>query len=250
MNAEKYAVDKFISVYKKLPSTSSDWNVVAALAYSGKETIPGEKAVVTPTPEPTPTPAPTPVATTLTAEQIAIGVFGKIYGKLPSTATDWTFVKYVAYGYTPATKDINAEKYAVGKFVSIYKKLPSTSADWNIVAALAYSGKETIPAATPATTTTTKTTTATTTTTTTTDSAELTDAQVAIGNFGKIYGRLPKEAADWLWIKYAVNGYTPTTKDVEAEKDAIDEFIDVFKYLPKVQTDWNIVAAIAYSGAE
>ncbi|MDD4333075.1 MAG: hypothetical protein PHT51_03090, partial [Patescibacteria group bacterium] len=215
MNAEKYAVDKFISVYKKLPSTSSDWNVVAALAYSGKETIPGEKAVVTPTPaptpEPTPTPAPTPVATTLTAEQIAIGVFGKIYGKLPSTATDWTFVKYAAYGYTPATKDMNAEKYAVDKFISIYKKLPSTSADWNIVAAIAYSGKETIPGA-KAVVTPTPEPTPTPTPAPTPAAATLTAEQIAIGVFGKIYGKLPSTATDWTFVKYAAYGYTPATK--------------------------------------
>ena len=46
-----------------------------------------------------------------------------------------------------------------------------------------------------------------------------------------------------------VNGYKPTTQDLDAESEAVALFAGKFGKLPSTSQDWNIVAAIAYSGA-
>ncbi len=88
----------------------------------------------------TPPTTTTTTPATLTLEQQAIGWFGKLTGKLPTSTTDWLAVKYMVNGYKPATQDINAESEAVALFSNKFGYLPSTSQDWNVIAAIAYSG--------------------------------------------------------------------------------------------------------------
>ncbi len=234
-NAEVYAVDKFISVYSSLPASDSDWNVVKAIAYSGVDEVPAAPAA------PEAPAAPAEPAVELTVEQQAVGTFGLIYGRLPSTSEEWTFVQYAAYGHTPAVQDQNAEVYAVDKFISTYNSLPATDSDWNIVKAIAYSGAEEVPAAPAAPEAPAE---------PEAPAVELTPEQEAIGDFGLIYGRLPSTSEEWTFIQYTTYGHTPAVQDQSAEVYAVDKFISVYNSLPATDSDWNIVKAIAYSGAE
>ncbi len=70
----------------------------------------------------------------------AIGLFGAITGRLPSTSADWVAIDYMQNGYTPATKDDTKEAQALSLYGSVFGRMPSTSSDWNVIAAIAYSG--------------------------------------------------------------------------------------------------------------
>ncbi len=154
-------------------------------------------------------------------------------------------------GCKAAKQDADKEKQALAFYTKKYKGLPKTGMEWNVIHAIAYtnvfikwptSSTPAVPA-TPATPATPAPATATPASTT------LTLEQQAIGWFGKLTGASPSSAADWLAVKYMVNGYKPATQDVDAESDAVALFASKFGKLPSTSQDWNIIAAIAYSGA-
>ncbi|MFH1225785.1 MAG: hypothetical protein V1684_00660, partial [bacterium] len=73
----------------------------------------------------------------------------------------------------------------------------------------------------------------------------------AIGQFGRVYWRLPKfsnQADDWaIWMMaYDIR---PTTPNLKSEQFALGVFQSVYKRLPQNGQDWSIVRAIAHSGA-
>ncbi|MEK7615255.1 MAG: cohesin domain-containing protein, partial [Patescibacteria group bacterium] len=98
---EKKALVLYTKKYKGLPKTSMEWNVIHAIAYTNvfiQWTV--ETPVVKTEAKPVTTPA--PAAKTLTVKEQAIGWFGKIYGRLPASTTDWKAVDYMVSGYKPA----------------------------------------------------------------------------------------------------------------------------------------------------
>ncbi len=69
--------------------------------------------------------------------------------------------------------------------------------------------------------------------------------------FALIYRRQPdkKSAADQSAIKIMAYGLRPWPRRLAAEKRAAGIFIRIFKHQPLSAADWDIVRAIAYSGA-
>lgn len=141
---EQAALKIFGAKYGKMPSTSLEWNVLNTIAYKMMETTETEEAEeVVPAEEAVPAAeeeATTTTTTELTLEQQAIGWFGKLTGKLPSSDADWTAVHYMVDGYKPAKQDLDKESAAIKLFAGKYGRLPSSDQDWNIIAAIAYSG--------------------------------------------------------------------------------------------------------------
>ncbi|MFH1225769.1 MAG: hypothetical protein V1684_00580, partial [bacterium] len=73
----------------------------------------------------------------------------------------------------------------------------------------------------------------------------------AIGQFGRVYWRLPKFSKptdDWaIWMMaYDIR---PATPNLKSEIFALGVFRSIYKRLPKDGQDWSIVRAIANSGA-
>ena len=141
---EKQALALYTKKYNGLPKTSMEWNVIHAIAYTNvfitwTVETPAAKVETPATPSTSSGDTKTEVKT-LTLEQQAIGWFGKLKGKLPSSSADWLAVKYMVSGYTPTKQDVAKEATAIKLFSSKFGKLPSTDQDWNIIAALAYSG--------------------------------------------------------------------------------------------------------------
>ena len=73
----------------------------------------------------------------------------------------------------------------------------------------------------------------------------------ALGSFTKIYKRLPNYANshDEAAIKVMAYGLRPTDRNLDSEKAAIKSFKHIYKNNPTSTVDWDIVRAIAYSGA-
>src|SRR3989339_187078 len=157
---EQTALVVFGEKYGHLPVVSMDWSTIHALAYTNvffnwDETSTSTAVQDEPVPvveEATPVVEESTETTTETTEPAAstwddgisadeaIGIFGQLTGRLPSTSQDWTAVDYMQHGYKPAVQDTAKEQQAIALFGSVFGRMPSTSADWNVVAAIAYSG--------------------------------------------------------------------------------------------------------------
>lgn len=74
----------------------------------------------------------------------------------------------------------------------------------------------------------------------------------ALKVFGKIYKKMPdfKNSHDEAALKIIAYGIRPTTRNVESEKFAIRAFKNIFGRNPESTEDWDIMRAIAYSGAK
>ncbi|MFH1315868.1 MAG: cohesin domain-containing protein, partial [Candidatus Uhrbacteria bacterium] len=81
-----------------------------------------------------------------------------------------------------------------------------------------------------------------------TSTTVLTTEQIAIGDFGAITGYSPSSDMDWLAISYMVNGYSGE-RDLAQEQAALARYVSVFGATPSTSYQWNVIAAIAYSGA-
>jgi hypothetical protein len=73
----------------------------------------------------------------------------------------------------------------------------------------------------------------------------------ANASFKKIYLREPDRSNpnDDAAIVVMAYGLRPTTRNLESERRAITIFESIYNYSPESATDWDIVRAIAYSGA-
>lgn len=222
---EKSAVDAFVKKYKKLPKSAADWKWVNDKAY-------GEAKVEAPVVKPEPvkvvepaTPAvpavpATPASTIkrdLAKEKLAVDAFVKMYKKLPKSAADWKWVNDKAYGTSSVAETPKAT--------------PATPA---VPASAKVTVGEPATPAVPAKV----------------DKAQ----QQAIGWFGKLTGRLPGSVkatadVDWKAVDYMVKGYKPEKRDLDKESAAIKKFTKTFGHVPTSDADWNVVAAVAYSGA-
>ncbi len=138
---EKEALKTFGAKYGKMPANAVEWNVLHTIAYTDLLLAHAKPAVATPAAPAVPaTPVAPAAPTELTLEQQAVGWFGKLAGRLPSSDKDWKAVNYMVNGYSPETQNLDAEASAIKTFSAKFGKLPSSDQDWNIIAAIAYSG--------------------------------------------------------------------------------------------------------------
>ncbi len=59
-----------------------------------------------------------------------------------------------------------------------------------------------------------------------------------------------KNQVDQNAVMVMAYGLRPNPRSLASENQAINIFKKLMKYLPQVARDWDIVRAIAYSGAE
>jgi uncharacterized protein with GYD domain len=257
--AEQAALVTFGAKYAKMPATSMEWNVIDTLAYTNfletdqvaaepemgveeeevVEVIEAEEEVVQEESE-------------LSLEAQGLVYFGAFYGRMPSSSNDWSALHCIAYGGCKGSpRDLAAEQAALVTFGAKYAKMPATSMEWNVIDTLAYTNflQTDEVAAEPEMGVEEEEVVEVVEVVEVEEVVELTLEQQAIGWFGKIAGYLPSSDADWLAIDYMVNGYSPQTRDLDAESAAITTFVGVFEHLPSSNQDWNTVASIAYSGA-
>ena len=138
-----------------------------------------------------------------------------------------TINNFVTYG-TKATKTLGAGERAgvVNSFKAALGKLPTTEADWNDVMKIS-NGRwpsQTNKAAE--------------------DKATI--------NFKKVYLRDPdrENAHDDAAITVMAYGLRPADRNLNSEKAAIKSFKAIYGYAPSAATAWDVVRAIAYSGAK
>jgi len=152
---EAQALEVYGAKYGSLPSSSMDWYALHALAYTDvfidwsseeeEETTEAEESAseeeeAVETEESEMEEVETEEEEGMT-EAEAIGIFGQIYGRLPSESADWDAVHIMVEGYD-GEQDTSAEQSALGTFTSVFGRLPASDSDWNVVAAIAYSGAE------------------------------------------------------------------------------------------------------------
>ncbi|OGL96682.1 hypothetical protein A2332_05170 [Candidatus Uhrbacteria bacterium RIFOXYB2_FULL_41_18] len=181
------------------------------------------------------------VSASASAEQNALVYFGAFYARMPSSGDDWSALHCIAYGgCVEDVQNVEAEQAALVIFGAKYAKMPSTEMEWNVIHTLAYTDFLGTSTATE----------------TVTEEpvveeeavTELSAEQIAIGYYGTLTGALPSDTAGWLFVDYVVNGYTGVV-DATLEAEALGVFTSTFGYLPSTSSDWNLLKAIAYSGA-
>ena len=134
---------------------------------------------------------------------------------------------FIAYG-TDTTLKLGAGERAgvVNSFKAALGKLPTTEADWNDVMKIS-NGRwpsQTNKAAE--------------------DKATI--------NFKKVYLRDPdrENAHDDAAVTVMAYGLRPADRNLNSEKAAIKSFKAIYGYAPSAATAWDVVRAIAYSGAK
>lgn len=136
-------------------------------------------------------------------------------------------INFVAYG-TPTTKVLGEGERAgvVDSYKAAFDKLPSTETEWQDVIKIA-NGRW--PGETNAK-----------------------SEAWAKTQFKKIYLRAPNmaNANDSAAVKIMSYGLRPNARNTNSEKSAIKSFRFIYGYTPKTASAWDIVRAIAYSGAK
>ena len=154
-------------------------------------------------------------------------IVAKITGSsAASAAVKNSLVNFVTYG-TPATKILGAGERGgvVNSFQAALGKLPANQSDWNDVIKIAngrWPGQASKQAEDRAST-----------------------------NFKAIYLRNPNKsnASDNNALKVMAYGLRPANRNLASEKAAIKSFKAIYGYNPVKATAWDVVRAIAYSGA-
>ena len=146
--------------------------------------------------------------------------------KTITTETYYALTNFISYG-TPTTINLGEGERAgvVNSYKAAFGKLPSTEAEWNDVIKI---GNGRWPS----------------------ERNDLSEANAAAA-FKKIYLRdadrsNPNDDAAVTVIAY---GLRPADRNLDSEKAAIRIFKDIYGYNPSSATAWDIVRAIAYSGA-
>lgn len=113
----------------------------------------------------------------------------------------------------------------INSFRAAFKKVPETADDWSDVIKIA-NGRWPSTANTEA-------------------EAAATDA------FVKVYLRLPdrSDSFDDAAVVVIAYGLRPAARNTDSEKAAIKSFKHIYGYNPSGAIDWDVVRAIAYSGA-
>ncbi|MDD5031782.1 MAG: hypothetical protein PHR36_01920 [Patescibacteria group bacterium] len=149
-----------------------------------------------------------------------------VAGSSITAAVRNTINNFVTYG-TKATKTLGAGERAgvVNSFKAALGKLPTTEADWNDVIKIA-NGRWP-------------------------SQISKTAEDKATINFKKVYLRNPdrKVAHDDAAITVMAYGLRPADRNLNSEKAAIKSFKAIYGYAPSAATAWDVVRAIAYSGA-
>ena len=165
----------------------------------------------------------------LSKEQVVVKKYVKELIKSASTSSSQqnAITNFVAYGTETTSKLGEGERAGViNSYKSAFGKLPTTENEWNDAIKIA-NGRW--PSEKNAET-----------------EENATDA------FEKIYKRAPdrSDANDDAAVTIISYGLRPTQRNINSEKSAIKSFKAVYGYEPKSATSWDIVRAIAYSGAK
>lgn len=155
-------------------------------------------------------------------------VVAKITGSgTASSAVKNSLINFVTYG-TPATKTLGAGERGgvVNSFQAAFGKLPSGQTDWNDIIKIAngrWPGQ--------------------------TNSSAESKAKI---NFKNVYLREANmaNANDNAAITVMTYGLRPAARNMNSEKTAIKSFKAIYGYNPVKATAWDVVRAIAYSGAK
>jgi len=138
----------------------------------------------------------------------------------------YALTNFILYG-TETTKILGAGERAgvLNSYKAAFGKLPTTESEWQDVIKIA-NGRW------PA------------------ERSEQAETR-AKEEFAKVYLRAPNmdNPNDNAAVTIIAYGLRPADRNLESEKKAIEIFEDIFKYNPSSATDWDIVRAIAYSGA-
>lgn len=136
-------------------------------------------------------------------------------------------LNFVAYG-TPTTKVLGAGERAgvLNSFKKAYSKLPETEVDWQDTIKIA-NGR--FP-----------------------KQQSIEKEKEALKTFGKIYKKMPdfKNSHDEAALKIFAYGIRPTSRNLNSEKFAIKTFKSIYGRNPSDTADWDVMRAIAYSGAK
>lgn len=134
---------------------------------------------------------------------------------------------FVTYG-TKSTKILGAGERGgiVNSFRAAFGKLPANTDDWNDVIKIG-NGRWTTQRSANA-------------------------EALAVKSFKKIYLREPNRtnSHDDAAVTVMTYGLRPSSRNLNSEKAAIKTFKNIYKYAPASAIDWDIVRAIAYSGAK
>jgi hypothetical protein len=164
----------------------------------------------------------------LTSPEIAI--YKKTIALTSSSLTDekkFLIADFIHYG-TPTTLTLGAGERAgsVASFHSAFGRLPTSNVDWQDVIKIG-NGRWTTQVNAAA------------------------EAKAKAG-FKKIYLRDPntKQASDNSAVNVMAYGLRPAARNMNSEKAAINSFRYIYRKSPVSAQDWDIVRAIAYSGAK
>ncbi|OGF22640.1 hypothetical protein A2Y83_00395 [Candidatus Falkowbacteria bacterium RBG_13_39_14] len=74
----------------------------------------------------------------------------------------------------------------------------------------------------------------------------------ALKLFDRIYKRLPdfKNENDEAAVKVIAYGIRPSVRNLDSEKSATKIFKNIYRRNPSDTIDWDVIRAIAYSGAK
>ena len=143
-----------------------------------------------------------------------------------SNQTRNAITNFITYG-TPTTQTLGAGERAgvVNSFKAAFGKLPTTEEDWNDIIKIAngrWPGQ-----------------------------ISQTAENRATVNFRKVYLRTPDRVNpyDEAAITVMAYGLRPANRNLESEKAAIKTFKAIYGYTPSATIAWDVVRAIAYSGA-
>lgn len=148
--------------------------------------------------------------------------------KALSDRTKYAVARFINEG-TETTKDLGAGERAgvLASYYQAFKELPEIESDWQDVIKIA-NGRWPI------------------------QKSESMEKETKEGIFLKVYKRAPDNdnAYDAAAIAIITYGLRPAARNAESEKAGIKIFKSIYSYNPTSASDWDIVRAIAYSGAK
>jgi hypothetical protein len=156
-------------------------------------------------------------------------IYDKVIGSIKNSLSniDKARIIYFIQIGTVTTKNLGAGERGgtISSFVSAFSRQPTTAVDWQDVVKI---GNGRWP----------------------TQRSAVAEAKAKI-QFKKIYLREPnlKQANDNAAVTVMAYGLRPAIRNTNSEKVAILSFKYIFKKNPTTAKDWDIVRAIAYSGA-
>jgi len=161
------------------------------------------------------------------AEKIIYAKITALSSAILSDAKKYIIADFIHYG-TPTTLILGAGERggSIASFQSAFARLPNSNLDWQDVVKIG-NGRWT------------------------TQTSATAEARAKI-SFKKIYLREPnmKQANDNAAVNIMAYGLRPASRNTASEKIAILSFKYIFKKIPVSAEEWDIVRAIAYSGAK